>query len=270
MKKITRWIKILSIPAIIAVAAFVFLTPHADQNKQKADAHYDSNWSMRHNQYRRWFTYAPTTSNYNVLGATSYNYPYYNKYHNQNLPAYTTVAIQNESYAPSTITVQAGATVTWVNNDPVAHTVTSDNGSFDSGLMQPGALFQVTFPYPGTYTYHCNIHPEMHGTIVVQPTVGASYSNVLSNQYYNNYTPTSYYSPYTSPYNQVLGAQDYYSSYSYPYNQVLGDQSFNYSPYYSGNSYHNQYYNTSSYVPYANTYNLYSPSTGNSVKVIVP
>ena len=66
------------------------------------------------------------------------------------------------------MTVPVGTTVTWTNMDAVAHTTTSDTGAWDSGTLTPGASFQHTFTSPGTFTYHCMIHPYMHGTIVVQ------------------------------------------------------------------------------------------------------
>jgi plastocyanin len=50
----------------------------------------------------------------------------------------------------------------------VTHTVTSDNGSFDSSALASGKTFQFTFSKPGTYTYHCSIHASMTATIIVQ------------------------------------------------------------------------------------------------------
>ena len=58
--------------------------------------------------------------------------------------------------------------MTWTNNDPVAHTVTSDNGVFASGNLSPGATFSYTFNTAGTYSYHCSIHTYMVGTVAVQ------------------------------------------------------------------------------------------------------
>lgn len=78
------------------------------------------------------------------------------------------VAIQNFSFVPPTMMVPVGATVTWTNMDSVGHTTTSDTGVWNSGALNPGASFQHTFNTPGTYTYHCMIHPYMHGTLVVQ------------------------------------------------------------------------------------------------------
>jgi plastocyanin len=79
----------------------------------------------------------------------------------------TTVTIDNYAFSPTTLTVSAGTTVTWVNNDTAAHTVTADDGTFDSGNLDPGESFTYTFASAGTISYHCNYHPTMVGTVVV-------------------------------------------------------------------------------------------------------
>lgn len=79
-----------------------------------------------------------------------------------------TVNIVNMSYSPATITVAAGTTVTWYNGDTMEHTVTADDGSFDSGNIAVGAKFTRQFSTAGTYPYHCTIHPGMKATIVVK------------------------------------------------------------------------------------------------------
>ncbi len=80
----------------------------------------------------------------------------------------TTVAIDNFAYVPPTLTVASGATVTWTNDDNVQHTVTADNGnSFASTALGQGQTFQLTAPAPGTYAYHCAIHPFMKATLTV-------------------------------------------------------------------------------------------------------
>jgi plastocyanin len=58
--------------------------------------------------------------------------------------------------------------VEWKNDDPLAHTVTADDGSWDSGLIQPGATWRRTFDRPGTYPFHCTPHPFMKGVVVVR------------------------------------------------------------------------------------------------------
>ena len=78
------------------------------------------------------------------------------------------VSIEGFAFNPSSITVPAGTTVTWTNNDSVTHTVTSDSGAFDSGNLAPGKTFTFTFSQPGSFAYHCKIHTSMHATVVVQ------------------------------------------------------------------------------------------------------
>jgi len=75
----------------------------------------------------------------------------------------------SRGYAPAIVHVVIGVnnTVTWTNNDQVTHTVTALDGSFDSGLMQPGQIYVHTFTTPGTYQYHCQIHAWMNGTVIV-------------------------------------------------------------------------------------------------------
>jgi plastocyanin len=74
-------------------------------------------------------------------------------------------------FAPQTITLVIGVnnTVTWMNNDFTIHTVTANNGAFDSGFIQPSANYSMTFNTPGTYQYHCSIHAWMKGTLIVVP-----------------------------------------------------------------------------------------------------
>jgi plastocyanin len=72
------------------------------------------------------------------------------------------------AYNPNPITMSVGGTVTWMNNDSITHTSTSDGGSWDSGTMAPGASFSHTFQTAGTFQYHCAIHPNMVGTVTVQ------------------------------------------------------------------------------------------------------
>ncbi len=72
-------------------------------------------------------------------------------------------------FSPSSVTLVIGVnnTVTWTNNDYSIHTVTSNSGLFDSGLLNHGNSWTYTFTSPGIYSYHCSIHPFMTGTITV-------------------------------------------------------------------------------------------------------
>ena len=79
----------------------------------------------------------------------------------------TTVDISNHAFNPAQLNVAPGTTVTFVNNDTEPHTATADNGLFDTGVLQPGSSFDVFLDGAGTVTYHCELHPDMQGSIVV-------------------------------------------------------------------------------------------------------
>ena len=78
------------------------------------------------------------------------------------------IKIDNFSFAPGTITVAVGTTVTWINHDDIPHTAVSTDGVFKSKVMDTDEKFSYTFTKAGTYPYFCSIHPKMTGTIVVQ------------------------------------------------------------------------------------------------------
>jgi plastocyanin len=86
----------------------------------------------------------------------------------------TTVSIKNFAFNPPNATVAPGTTVTWVNNDQTAHTVTANDGAFDSGTLQPGQSYSFKFDKAGTYAYHCNIHPDMTATVTVSGASGSA------------------------------------------------------------------------------------------------
>jgi plastocyanin len=77
------------------------------------------------------------------------------------------VEIKDFMFSPSPISVSAGQTVTWTNGDTTAHTVTLDDGSANSGPVNPGATFSQGFANTGTFTYHCSIHPQMKAVVQV-------------------------------------------------------------------------------------------------------
>jgi plastocyanin len=70
-------------------------------------------------------------------------------------------------YAPATRKVPVGTWVTWSNNGQDSHTVTADDGSFDSGNLDPSEGFSWFFDTPGTFTYTCSWHSWMTGEITV-------------------------------------------------------------------------------------------------------
>jgi plastocyanin len=84
------------------------------------------------------------------------------------------IAIKGLSFQPRELTVTAGSTVTWVNEDPVRHRIINDPGEgyvegelFYSEPLAKGERFTHTFLYPGYYTYHCSLHIGTRGTIIV-------------------------------------------------------------------------------------------------------
>src|SRR5215213_3869759 len=80
----------------------------------------------------------------------------------------TSIEIKDYAFTPPKLTVSAGTTVTWTNNDAVPHTATASDGTFDSGNLNPGQSFAFTFAKPGDYAYACQYHAGMTGTIVVK------------------------------------------------------------------------------------------------------
>lgn len=79
-----------------------------------------------------------------------------------------TVVIHGFRYAPAVVTANVGDTIVWKNTDIVSHTVTAEDGSFNSGKIAPGTTWKLVAKKRGTHAYRCTPHPNMHGTLVVQ------------------------------------------------------------------------------------------------------
>lgn len=88
----------------------------------------------------------------------------------------TKVSIDNYAFKPATVTIPVGASVTWTNLDDDPHTATADNGAFDSKGLAKGDTFTFQFTKPGTYSYHCTVHPFMKATIIVQASSSAAFA----------------------------------------------------------------------------------------------
>jgi plastocyanin len=73
------------------------------------------------------------------------------------------VNLINTAFDPKQISVPVGTTVSWVNKDSMAHTVTADDKSFDSGNLNPGDTFKFTLTKAGTFPYHCQYHGGPNG-----------------------------------------------------------------------------------------------------------
>jgi plastocyanin len=78
------------------------------------------------------------------------------------------ISIKGFAFSPATLKVAKGATVTVTNDDSTSHTWTFDDGSFDAGTLAPGKSATHTFDAAGSYSYHCNIHSSMKGTVEVR------------------------------------------------------------------------------------------------------
>ena len=85
----------------------------------------------------------------------------------QTTPKMWSVDIEDFDFEPADVAIQPGDTVMWVNRGNTPHTVTSDDGLFDSEALNPGESFMFTFPEAGTFSYHCEIHPFMTGSVSV-------------------------------------------------------------------------------------------------------
>jgi plastocyanin len=77
------------------------------------------------------------------------------------------VDIVEFTYQPDPVVVQAGGKVIWQNQDTAPHTATADDDSWDTGTIEKGKIGSETFKEPGTFTYFCEIHPTMKGTVEV-------------------------------------------------------------------------------------------------------
>jgi plastocyanin len=77
------------------------------------------------------------------------------------------LTIKNFSFSPTPLAVRAGQAVSITNDDTTDHTATDNGGAFDTGHIAPGTTKTVTVTAPGTYHFHCNIHPTMMGEIDV-------------------------------------------------------------------------------------------------------
>jgi len=80
-----------------------------------------------------------------------------------------TIKIDNFTFDPPRLTVKAGTTVTWYNEDDIPHTVDSSQGKFKSAALDTDEKFEFKFSEPGEYPFFCRMHPKMTGKVIVQP-----------------------------------------------------------------------------------------------------
>jgi plastocyanin len=91
------------------------------------------------------------------------------------------VGIKNFAFSPATITVPAGSTVVWTNDDSIQHDITFDGGGIVSSVLNHNDTFSHTFSTVGTYHYICSIHPFMHGTVIVTSS-GSQHATAVQSQ----------------------------------------------------------------------------------------
>jgi plastocyanin len=118
------------------------------------------------------------------------------------------ITIVDFAFDPAIITITAGSSVRWTRSVStiITHTTTSDLGSLDpwtSGFLAPGQTFTKVFNTPGTYTYHCEVHPFMHGTVVVlragpEPPAAVRIAGPFEGVINTGYTFTATVSPPTA------------------------------------------------------------------------
>jgi plastocyanin len=80
----------------------------------------------------------------------------------------TQAEMRTMAFAPGRIEIKAGSAITWTNNDQLVHTITANDGSWDSGPIEPGKTWTRRFAQPGDYAFHCTPHPFMKGVVVVR------------------------------------------------------------------------------------------------------
>ena len=80
----------------------------------------------------------------------------------------TRAEMRSMTFGPKRLEIAVGTTVRWTNNDPLVHTITADDGSWDSGPIEPGKTWTHTFTQPGEYAFHCTPHPFMKAVVVVR------------------------------------------------------------------------------------------------------
>lgn len=106
-------------------------------------------------------------------------------------PSFAAVRIENFAFTPMTSTVSLGTTIRWTNFDASAHTSTSDTALWDSGNLNQGQFFEFTFNSPGTYPYHCALHPTMLGSIVVLAGCPPTSTPTITPTPTRTFTPTN-------------------------------------------------------------------------------
>lgn len=78
------------------------------------------------------------------------------------------INISELAFKPSAVRIKAGTTVVWTNTDMSSHQVHADDDVYQLEIIYKGEQSEQLFTEPGTYTYHCHVHPNMQGTVIVE------------------------------------------------------------------------------------------------------
>lgn len=208
------------------------------------------------------FIVSPSSSfaQYSVFGQTNTTPTPTNPFDNNT----KVVTIKDMQYSPVSLTVAPGTKVAWINKDDEAHTVTSDNTAgneiWDSGNIEVGKSYARTFNTPGSYNYHCTIHPNMKGIIVVQSPITMQPSPTVPQTIQPTPVPQQPVAPQPQPQQQQQqpNVGQNYQGPMYPQQntQTYPMYTYNY-PYYYVYYPYTYYYPTYSYPTTSYTYPYY-------------
>jgi plastocyanin len=157
MKPRGLWLVALAILTVTASSAVVASAQDGGQQAQSADLALPTNTTGNFDTGNKQISiHKPGETNTNSSNQTV-----------DQQPTARAVSIGDNFFEPAAATIEPGDSVTWTNNGAVPHTVTADNGLFDSGVLDPGESYTVDFDGQGTLAYYCTLHPEMRGSLTV-------------------------------------------------------------------------------------------------------
>ena len=157
MKPRGLWLVALAILSLTASSAVVASAQDGGQQAQSADLALPTNTTGNFDTGNKQISiHKPGETNTNSSNQTV-----------DQQPTAWAVSIGDNFFEPAAATIDPGDSVTWTNNGAVPHTVTAENGLFDSGVLDPGESYTVDFDGQGTLAYYCTLHPEMRGSLTV-------------------------------------------------------------------------------------------------------
>jgi len=111
-----------------------------------------------------------------VLSAVTFlNVSCYKSKSSYNSATTSKISITSSAYSPASLTIANGSTVTWTNNDNMVHTVTTAEGSINSGDIAPGSSYSKTFTTAGTFNYYDAHNTDMKGVLIITTSTGGGY-----------------------------------------------------------------------------------------------